>query len=228
MLRDADRDPPGEPQPIGIKALNGDEVWLRPGTADAEVALTTFAGQYHLPPESVGAPKVIWDLGSNIGLTMRHMATVYPEARLLGIELDSDNVQLATRNLEPCADRCELITAALWSRGGEVHYASRAAEDGYHVQEGGDRVVRATTMRELLDVTGRPDYVKMDIEGAEQTVLTEAADWAPAVPAISVECHPPYSLAECRRDLERLGFSVKTYPQSLRRRARDCAVGVRA
>ncbi len=228
MLRDAERAPPGEPQPVRIKALNGNEVWIRPGTTDPEVALATFAGQYHLPPSSAKAPAVIWDLGSNIGLTMRHMASVYPRATLLGVELDAANVRLATRNLEPCAARCRLITAAVWSCGGEVHYASRAAEDGYRVQAGGDRTVEAVTMNELLDVSGPPDYVKMDIEGAEQTVLSEGTDWASDVAAISVECHPPYSLPKCRRDLERLGFSVKTYPQNLRRRARDCAVGVRA
>ena len=227
MLHELDSRNAGPPEPVRIRSLGGESVLLRPGTVDAEVALSTFAGEYHLPPNGTPPPEVIWDLGANIGLTMRHMASVYPRARLFGVELDEENVRLAARNLEPCSDRCELLTAALWASDGEVSYARSGPVDGYRVSEEGDRAVTAVTMNRLLELFGRPDYVKMDVEGAEREVLRRETDWAEAVPVISVECHPPYSLDACAEDLERLGYEVELHPQSLRRRARDCAIGVR-
>jgi len=54
-----------------------------------------------------------------------------------------------------------------------------------------------------------------------------ATEWSSSVRCISVECHPPYSLTSCVADLERLGFDTTTFPRTLRRRARDCVIGVR-
>jgi len=89
-----------------------------------------------------------------------------------------------------------------------------------------DRVA-AVSLNTLLARRGPPDYVKVDVEGGERQLLNEATDWALCVRCISVECHPPYRLGDCVADLERLGFDTLALPQTLRRRARDCAVGVR-
>jgi hypothetical protein len=53
--------------------------------------------------------------------------------------------------------------------------------------------------------------MKMDIEGAEREVLRRNTEWATKVLCLKVEVHPPYSLAECCRDLEVIGFRVKPY-----------------
>jgi FkbM family methyltransferase len=227
MVRDLNSRPPEEPQAVAIRALGGESVWLRPGTVDAEVALSAFVGQYHLPPAHGDPPRMVWDLGCNIGLTVRHMATLYPQARIVGVELSAENLDLARRNVEPYAARCALIHGAVWSRHGEVRYDSSDIEAGYKVNETGDRTVTALTLNELLDRTGPPDYVKTDIEGAERVILSVATEWAQSVRTISVECHPPYSMSDCRRDLEALGFAIQEYPRSFRRRATDCVVGVR-
>jgi len=217
-----------QPLPVAIRQIGGGEVWLRPGTTDRVVAMATFVGRYELPPDDVGDPSLIWDLGCNIGLTMRHMGHLYPNARIVGVELDSANADLARRNIEPLGDRCEVIEAAVWPVSGEVSYAKEGGADAYRVTDSGGIAVETVTPNELLERFGRPDYVKIDIEGAEQPVLKRAAEWATQIPAISVECHPPYSLDECRNDLEGLGFIVSEFPRTLRRLNRDYAVGVRA
>jgi FkbM family methyltransferase len=155
------------------------------------------------------------------------MGHLYPDARIVGIELDTANVALARRNLKPIGDRCEVVEAALWSAPGQVKYAKQGGADAFRVTDAGDTTVDAITPNELRERYGRPDYVKMDIEGAERSVLKQAAGWAVDVPAISVECHPPYALADCRSDLEALGFSVQTFPRTIRQLNRDYAVGIR-
>ncbi len=87
--------------------------------------------------------------------------------------------------------------------------------------------VDALSLDTLLQRFGAPDYVKMDIEGAEAEVLVENTQWASSVPLISVEVHSPFTLSRCRDHLRGLGFEVTSVPRSMRRRAHDCLVGTR-
>ena len=215
-----------EPLPVSIRQLGGGEVWLRPGTTDTVVAMAAFAAGRELPPEGM-EPSLIWDLGCNIGLTMRRMGHLFPQARIVGVELDAENAALARRNLQPLATHCEVIEAAVWPVSGQVSYAREGGADAYRVSGSGGIAVETVTPEQMLERHGVPDYVKVDIEGAEQALLEAAAGWAKQVAAISVECHPPYSLWECRQDLEGLGFVVSEFPRTLRRLNRDYAVGVR-
>src|SRR5436305_882928 len=77
---------------IAIRALGGWSVTIRRGSSDAEVVWETFSGKFHLPPSDLW-PRTIWDLGANIGLTVAHFAVLYPEARLIGVELDDGNLE---------------------------------------------------------------------------------------------------------------------------------------
>lgn len=219
---------PSVPRPVRVRGFGADTVYIRPGTSDAIVALATFLGQFHVPPREIGAPSLIWDLGANIGLTMTHMARLFPAARVVGVELDPANASVAKTNLSRFGDRCSLIEAAVWPEDGTVRFERQdGAEDGTAVRPGGSHVVRAVSLNSLLEATGPPDYVKIDIEGAEAEVLRRGTEWAAAVRSIGVECHPPYTLQDCAADLRRLGFQVRLLPQTRKRRARDAVVGIR-
>jgi len=213
---------------VRVRALDGVEVALRPGVVDTHVAVTTFHGRYHLPPRHVRAPRLIWDLGANIGLTMAHMAHLFPSARVVGLEMDPANAALARKNVAPWDIRCEVVEAAAWTTDGTVRFRGEPGRnDGARVSAQGRQVAPALSLNTLLGMTGPPDFVKMDVEGAEEALLSHNTEWASATRCIAVECHPPYTLGHCRGDLESLGFSVRAFPQSWRRRARDCAIGDR-
>jgi hypothetical protein len=53
------------------------------------------------------------------------------------------------------------------------------------------------------------DFLKMDIEGAEAQVLRVNTDWARRVRCIKVEVHGPYTVEDCVRDLQALGFTAR-------------------
>jgi len=75
--------------------------------------------------------------------------------------------------------------------------------------------VRAISLDSLaaeLEEGERVDYVKMDIEGAEEHVLRINTDWAGIVRTIKVEVHSPYTVEDCQRDLRALGFEVSEDP----------------
>ena len=213
---------------VRVNALSGVDLQIRRGTTDAEVAVSTFLGRFHVPPAGVREPEIIWDLGANIGLTMAHMASVFPRARIVGVELDPSNAALARENVQPWADRCEVINAAVWPHDGEVHFESHPGqEDGASVASSGQLTATAISLDSLRGKVGAADFVKMDVEGAEAELLTHETQWALEVRCLAVECHPPYSVEQGLRDLRALGFSVYALRQTWRRRARDCAVGIR-
>jgi FkbM family methyltransferase len=207
---------------VRIRPLGGRRVWLRPGTSDVSVVREVLVEKLHLPEGDVDGRQfyAILDLGSNIGISMAHMAERFPDARIVGVELDGENARLAEKNLQPWRSRCELVHGAVWPRPGYVRYVRESG------RESGHRVVRNAradpdlasartfSMNALLDCVsktpGEPiDYVKMDIEGAELEVLTESTSWAARVRAMKVEVHHPYDVGRCLRDLRRLGFEAQ-------------------
>lgn len=196
---------------LRVKAL-GCDVGVRQGTKDYCAVRDTFAGGYHLPPPGM-KPDTILDLGANIGMTMAHFAVLYPRARMIGVELDADNAALCRENVRPWADRCTLVEGAVWTADGQVTYERRRGlEQGFHVaDERGNAMAPAITLNTLLARHGwdQVDFVKMDIEGAEEEVLRRGTEWAERVRSIKVEVHGSYTVGDCASDLRALGFETR-------------------
>lgn len=208
----------GAPLTFRIRALGGLPVWLRPGTTDVETLWNTFFHGYHLPPELV-APEVIVDLGANVGYTCCHFAALFPEARLVALELDEESHALATRNAAPFGDRCTIVQGAAWTEDGPVRYAGDEA-DAFRVVSGdeagdGGRRARAWTMCSLFDEFGidRVDFLKMDVEGAEGPILEAAGPWLDRVRVLAVELHGGLSPRDAAALLEARGFRVQGHPR---------------
>jgi FkbM family methyltransferase len=205
---------PGPPVDVPIPPLAGHPVRLRPARSDVRVLDDTIWGRYHLPPPEHGAPSVIVDLGANIGLTMVHFAFLFPDARIVGVELDGENAMLARRNVAPWSDRCTVVEAAIWSSDGELTYGRESDDWGYRVggaDENERTPVKAVALDTLLDSVApnqTVDYLKVDIEGAERELFKGGGTWTERVRLLKVETHEPYSVDECIDDLSRLGFSA--------------------
>lgn len=221
-----------EPVAVRARALGGREILVRPGTSDADTLWDALVRRYHLPPPEAlrgGGPRLILDLGANIGLTVAHLAEVFPAARVVGVELDAANAALARRNVAPWAERCAIREGAVWPEDGELEYLGWSANtSSFRVTDDDDstavvRHAQAVSLSCLIEDGRTVDYVKMDIEGAEARVLRERTEWAEAVRTIKVEVHPPYTVADCARDLEALGFATRPDQQHS-----GAVVGVRA
>lgn len=202
---------------------------LRPGRTDVVVVRETFIGLHHVAPPQlpVASIKTILDLGANIGLTAAHAAVLHPEATILAVELDRDNADLAAQNVEAFGARCEVLHGAVWSASGTIRYDAIPGNDyGLRWSVDGQLSTRAFTLDELLDRLaphgGCVDYVKMDVEGAEEQVLESSTSWAPRVRAIKVEVHEPYSVERCARRLAEVGYET-----SVDEGHHACVVGIR-
>jgi FkbM family methyltransferase len=217
---------------LRLRPLGGRTVRIRPSTSDVDTIWGTFAGHYHRPPPEAGSPRLIWDLGANIGLTMADLAERYPQARIVGLEMDPENAALAHENLRPWGERCEVIEAAAWPRDGELRYVRLAGATSAHYVTGApldaDPAVtsaHALSPYSLLALDGRDvtvDFAKIDVEGAESALLRENAGWARQVRTVSVEVHEPYTVGECEADLRALGFETRVDPRHW-----ACVIGYR-
>jgi FkbM family methyltransferase len=201
---------------LALRPLGARRITVRLQGSDAKVLLDAFVDRWHVPPsDAVRQPRVILDLGAAIGVTMAHYAVLYPSARIVGVELDAATARLARINLAPWADRCSVVTGAIWPTDGTVAYGGEASEQcGFRVGEhvgpvaGSARALSVSTLLDEEGVEGTIDFLKMDIEGAEARVLTDGTDWAQRVRTIYVETHAPYSVDQCAADLAALGFAV--------------------
>ena len=157
---------------------------------DIPVIFDTLVGLYHVPPVPLTKQPVIVDLGANIGCTMVHFATLYPNARIVGVELDAENVRLARINTAAIPDHATLFHSAIWPHDGTVAYSGDEAW-GYHVASTGDRPVEALSMLSLIARAelSTIDFLKVDIEGGERELFEGELPWLAAVNAIAIEVH---------------------------------------
>jgi|SRR5579884_463631 len=201
LMNDPRHGAAGGPVPLRLRALHGNTIWCRPRTSDVNVIYDTFFEEYHLPPPGVEQPSTILDLGSNIGTTIAHYAALFPDARILGVEIDEGNVETCRRNIAAYADRAAVLWGAAWSDDGMIGYGGDS-EWGFRVVEKSTKVVRAYSMDSLIGkLGGRVDFVKMDIEGAEADIFRKSVSWVERVRSLKVEIHEPYSVEQCLEDL---------------------------
>ena len=190
---------------------------FRPGTTDLKVLLQTFHLKYHLPPIDLKPDCVIVDLGANVGYTMAHFAFLYPKSRIIAVELDKDNIEIASRNISFCQERCRLIHAAIWSTDGQVQYEGDG-EWGFHVLEGHPDIksnakqAPARTIDSIFEEYNLDTvhYLKIDIEGAEANVFQGPMSWINHVQSMKIEVHPHFNPAatieNCMNALISYGF----------------------
>lgn len=214
-VRTGRRKPIGDPVPLHLRFLGGLPFHVRPGTSDTDVLWEALLRRRHaLPPPEVADPRVIIDLGANIGATMVLHARLFPNVgRIVGIEADAWNAQLCLLNIRPWGNVAKLVQGAVWPEDGETTFTVEPGLEwcGHVSADGGGVSVKSVSMESLMARHGvdRIDYLKVDIEGAERELFQRNTGWAEHVRVAKVEIHPGYPLDEAVRDLSALGFVVR-------------------
>ncbi len=163
--------------------LNMGDIWsLR------EVWLYDF---YRLPFDL--SPKVLVDLGGNIGLTSVWLTKKYGIERVLVVEPSPANADLARRNLADNAIPAELIEAAVGPEDGLGRFHDNdQSNQGRLAEEGRETpILSMDSLLKRLPEGTIVDLVKLDIEGGEQALLTAGdLSWLGRIRAMIAEFHP--------------------------------------
>ena len=108
--------------------------------------------------------------------------------------------------------RTQIVQAAAWVADGTVTLSGQR-KGSLRIGDAGESV-EAVTISTLINRFGIPNFMKVDVEGAERDLLTRNTGWVGQVPALNVEVHPdkaraPYTVEECIADLSALGYSAR-------------------
>jgi FkbM family methyltransferase len=145
------------------------------------------------------SPRII-DCGSNYGTSIIYFKSIYPNARITGIEADPRIFSLLAAN---CAHLdIDLLNKAVSNNSEPLQFFSEGSDGGRagHVLDQPKAVVRidAVTLDDLID--GHVDFLKIDIEGAEGDSL-EACTKLSSVDQMFIEYH---SFADSKQTLARM------------------------
>lgn len=144
------------------------------------------------------APLVL-DAGANIGLFSARVFQVRPAASVCSVEADPSTFEVLKRNSqENLRYRWCPLHFALWDMDGLACFEKARSSTGGRVSEMGEVRVPAITLQRLIweNAHGWIDLLKMDIEGAEEAVLTAGQAVLQQVGCAIVELHPTRCRAE--------------------------------
>ena len=156
------------------------DLWVRTGTTDMDL-LGLILGResiYELP-ESV-EPKVIFDIGANIGIASVYFAMRYPKATIYSFEPLPENQLLLKRNTEIFAN-IHIMPFGLSDKAGTFTYCMSNNANSYgggtfcnvgHDPERSIELPVKTAAAVIKDLgIEQVDVMKMDTEGSEFAIL---------------------------------------------------------
>jgi FkbM family methyltransferase len=173
-----------------------------------------FADRIYAFRARTDAPLVL-DLGANVGVGVVYFKQLYPKARVVAYEPDPQIFACLERNVRSrgLAD-VELHRAAVWTETTTLSFEADGADGGHVGRETGERSTRvqAESIRTILERHASIDFLKMDIEGAENQVIPACADLLSRADHVFVEYHgrstAPQRLHEIVDALAAAGFRV--------------------
>ncbi len=214
LLRIGSRWLPARGRLVAVRVREAaDPFYLRLGSTDWLVLEEIyFHGEYDsLSRIQLGNVRQIVDLGANVGLSVRLWRQRFPDAAVLAVEPDPENVRALERNC-PMDGKTRVVQACVAGSARTVQIdRSNGAWGVRMVDESPDQhriSVKAMPLSEILaeaNITGSIDLLKCDIEGAEAEVFGNCAEWIGRVRALILEIHAPYTLSQWQTDIQAAG-----------------------
>lgn len=139
---------------------------------------------------STQKPYII-DCGANIGLSIIYFKQLFPNAEIIGFEPDDKVFKVLEHNINAFGLKdVEVVKKACWNEETTLKFYSEGADAGRAAKEFDDQniiEVDTTSLRKYLK--RKVDFLKIDIEGAENEVLPDIQDLLRNVEKIFLEFH---------------------------------------
>lgn len=161
---------------LGLKAM----VKFRPFTADEEIIRNILIDRKEYGLFVNCNPRVVFDIGAQIGCTSILFANAYPQALIFAFEPEPDNFELLSENAKEYpnikvfnfalgAETCE---RTLFESDDEMNHGGFSFHDK-GVNKEKSQTVKVVDVREAMRANGvtKIDLLKIDTEGCEKEIL---------------------------------------------------------
>lgn len=143
-------------------------------------------------------PRIL-DLGANIGLSVLFFKKLYPKARITAFEADPKIFGYLTKNVHGNGySDVQLINKAAWHENTTLEFSSEGADGGRAAYAGDVNLldIEAIDINRFLK-DHQFNFLKMDIEGAEEFVLPACEDHLAAFQYVFLEYHSKLGRKQC-------------------------------
>ncbi len=143
-----------------------------------------------------GETPTIIDCGANVGLSSIWFSLQFPAARIIAVEMEAENFLRLQRNLEAFPN-VKPIHAAVWGevtalRMRDQHAAAHAFSATLAIEDSAEQeTMTSLTVRDIIanEKVNHLFCVKLDIEGAEASVLDHDVGWIDGLALLVLELH---------------------------------------
>lgn len=139
----------------------------------------------------VSSKPVIIDCGANMGVSVLYFATEYPTATIIAFEPEDDIYKILEENIASFKfTNVSLQKKAVWDKETKLEFFTDHGMGGSVANVFKKQQPLLVTTVRLADYLQQPiDFLKIDIEGAEYTVLKDCEPYLKNVKNIFVEYH---------------------------------------
>jgi len=143
----------------------------------------------------LGKRPLIIDCGANIGAATYFFAAEFPDAVVVGIELESNNAKLAKKN-NVSKNNVSILNAAIGPESGAVKIKNpeESNKDSFQVSSNSEAGKGSIKMISISDIEklypdNTPFIAKIDIEGFEDELFSKNTEWMKVFYLITLEIH---------------------------------------
>ena len=190
---------------VKLRLPSGVDIFMRAGESDMAAVRQVFKdSDYVIPAPAKSTARLmssyekivkarriplIIDAGANIGTASIFFRSLYPEAIIVAVEPDPDNLVVLKENSGQ-GKHFTVIEAAIGSETGHVSVVQQGlgwATKTVRSEEG----VKVTTINEIISTFQDCDLflVKIDIEGFEKDLFASSTEWLALSSAVIIELH---------------------------------------
>lgn len=193
------------------------------GPSFAESYIELFEKEIYRFNPSIGS-KVILDCGANMGLSVLYFSINYPDHQIIAFEPDPDIFAILRENVETFElKNVTLHQKAVWTQTATLKFFTDGGMGGRVNNEYSNQSPKLIEAVPLLDfLTTEVDFLKIDIEGAEDEVLKYCGKNLQNAKHIFFEYHNNVNSKQTLHELlalvESLGFHYYVKESATRKR----------
>lgn len=202
---------------ITVRLRESGKIVLRPFPRDyLAIAYEIFLDEAYRQPIDVPKinPKLIVDIGANLGYSVVYFAYKYPNSRLVAFEPHPAHLSVINRHLEvnSFSNRVDVIENAVSNRNADMFITDKG--DTSTVMESAEADCFPIKVLDFFAWVGNQtiDLLKMDIEGGEYAILNDQRFATTNINTIVLEWHNteliPNGHQWCSERLTELGYKV--------------------